>query len=226
MVPDTQEEREYWSLLESTQRQAYPGFVDQLSAQVGTIGEVGRAAVIEFEDGAKPSVRRFHGSRHLRSYLDKPSPANGLVRRRAFVLQGLPRKLIQVLGSRLEVPPSLFAAHWAGPGVYNGILLNRTPRHYDNQNRFIVISPKLHRARINELESDKSEPIYYMVSSIHRQLSRVTVFGDFEGPLLSFERLSFWSVCKGNSWDGKYLFVNWKALLMRALMALISHPPS
>jgi hypothetical protein len=144
MVSDTQKEKDYWSLVESTQRQAYPGFVDQLSAQVGTIGEVGRAAVIEFEDAAKPSVRRFPGSKALRSYLDKPSPANGLVRRRAFVLQGLPRKFIQVLGSRLEVPPSLFAAHWAGPGFYKGILLNRTPRHYDSQNRLVFTSPKLH----------------------------------------------------------------------------------
>src|SRR5256885_756616 len=112
MAPDLQQEKDYWSLIESTQRLYYPGFVDQLSGQEGPLGEEGRAAVIEFQDGAKPSARRLQTSRDLRRYLEKPSPT-GAVIGRAFILEGLPRRFVQILGSKLRVSPSFFAAHWA-----------------------------------------------------------------------------------------------------------------
>jgi hypothetical protein len=63
----------------------------------------------------------------------------------------------------------------------------------------------MYGAKINELEGDKANPIYYMESSVNRQLSRITLFGDFDGPLSSFEKLSFWTSCETGelSWDGK-----------------------
>ncbi|PMD47091.1 hypothetical protein L207DRAFT_627816 [Hyaloscypha variabilis F] len=187
----------YWSLLESTQQQQCPEFLEHLRGQ---IGEEGRAAVIQFQDGTKPSVKNLRNSRALERFLNIAQPT-GSVRRRIFVLEGLPRNFIQVLGAKLRVPLAFFASHWAGPGRFIGSLLNRTPRHYDNQNRFILTFTTLHRARINALKEDDSYPFYYMESSTHRYLSRMTIFGDLDGPLCSLEQLSFWSTSNAESWD-------------------------
>jgi len=197
---------EYWSRLESTQRQWYPGFVRQLSSQIGAEQDEGRAAVITFQDGAKPSTRVFTKSRDLRRYFtNSPAPASPdtPVSRRVFVLEGLPRRFIQLLGSELRVPPSFFAVHWAHPGKFVGSLLNHTPRHYDNRSRFTLTFPKLHWAKIQGKPSDDVDPVYFMQSSINRQLTRINLFGEFEDPLWSFEKMSFWSSREGESWDGK-----------------------
>ncbi|KAB8273760.1 hypothetical protein BDV30DRAFT_238285 [Aspergillus minisclerotigenes] len=215
-MPNPSEESQYWSLLESTQQQHYPEFVKDLSSQEGPMGEEGQAAVIKFQDNARPSVRKLPTSRMLRHCLEEVHPADA-VHRRVFVLEGLPRNFLVVLGARLRVPPNFFASHWAGPGRLMGSLLNRTPRHYDSQNRFILTFPRLHRARIKALEGDDKYPLYFMETNIHRPLSRITVFGDSDGPLSSFEQLSFWGKSYGESWDVILLvdpplgnFVRWK----------------
>jgi hypothetical protein len=59
--------------------------------------EEGQAAVIEFWDNAKPSVRNLATSRELTRCLDESHPTD-VVRRRVFVLEGLPKNFIQVLG--------------------------------------------------------------------------------------------------------------------------------
>ncbi|KAJ5831261.1 uncharacterized protein N7525_009514 [Penicillium rubens] len=190
----------YWSLLQSTLQQQYPEFVQHLSEQEGSMGEEGQAAVIEFWDNAKPSVRNLATSRELTRCLDESHPTD-VVRRRVFVLEGLPKNFIQVLGARLKVPPAFFASHWTVPGSVTGSILNQHPRHYNRQDRFALKFPKLHRARIKALEGDDRYPFYSMESSVHRPLSCITVFGDFDGPLSSFEQLSFWGKCDEKSWD-------------------------
>lgn len=199
-------ETEYWSLLESTQRQWYPGFVRQLSSQVGARRDQGRAAVITFQDGSKPSARTFETSKALHRYFTKspaPTSPGAPALRQMFVLEGLPRNFVEVLGSRLRIPPSLFAAHWAPLSSFVGSLLNQTPRHYDHRNRFILTLPKMHQVKIQGKESDDADPVYFMQSSINRQLTRTTLFGDFEDPVWSSEKVSFWSTSQGQSWDGK-----------------------
>ncbi|KAH8710026.1 hypothetical protein GQ44DRAFT_776862 [Phaeosphaeriaceae sp. PMI808] len=199
-MSDLREEGDYWSLLESTQQQQYPEFVKHLSKQ-NYLGE-------------KKEKRP-----HLRRCLNEPHPT-GAVRRRVFVLEELPRNHIQILGAKLKAPPDFFASHWACLESIIGNLLNRTPRHYDSQNRFILTFPRLHRARIKALDGDYPHPYYRMETSIHRLLSRMTVFGDLDGPLTSFEQLSFWSTCNGESWDAILLvdpplgnFVKWNGSL-------------
>lgn len=196
------EEDYYWSLLESTQKHQYPDFVKNLSSQDGPMREEGQAAVIEFQDGAKPSVQKLPTSRVLQSYLNNPRPA-GTARRRAFVLEGLPRNFVVALGAKLRAPPAFFASHWASPGQFSGSVLNRTPRHYDSRTRFIMSFPRVHQARIKEPNKNIRDPLYFMESSVSRLLSGITVFGELDGPLSSMEQLSFWSVCNGESWDGK-----------------------
>lgn len=150
----------YWSLLETTQRLQYPNFVDYLSKQPASQQEEGRAAVVKFRDRAGPSVKELSTSRQLRNCLDKSLEPNA-VTRRLFILEGLPRNFILLLGSRLRVPPSVFSAHWANSQSFEGILINRSPRHYDNPHQFRLSFSKLHRARIETGPDNVSEPVYW-----------------------------------------------------------------
>jgi hypothetical protein len=207
MPSEPQEEKDYWSLLESSQRPFYPDFVNRLSTQDGGMAEEGRVAVIEFRDGTGSSIKHFPASRKLRRYLD--GGPGGAVHRRVFVLEGLPRNVVQVLGAKLRVPPSFFAAHWLNPGAYVGNLLNRTPRHHDHRHRCILSFRRLHHTLIEAADGDEDgatgNEIYHMDSSARRPLSRLTVFGDFDGPLASLEQVSIWSSKgEGNRWDGKH----------------------
>lgn len=200
-------EDHYWSLLEFTQRSQYPKFVTFLSEQRLAQQEEGRAAVISFRDGFKPSVNRLPTSDHLRQSLDNAFDPNTVVRR-LFILEGLPRKSILILGSRLRVPPSFFSAHWVDPGSFVGNLVNRSPRYHNNPYQFQLSFTKLHRAIIKAKPDDGSEPPYWINSSVPRRLSRRTIFGGLDGPLASFEQVSFWATppsdsCNKQSWDGE-----------------------
>jgi hypothetical protein len=205
MPSEPQEEKDYWSLLESSQKAFYPDFVKGLSSQDGGMAEEGRAAVIEFRDGTGPSIKHFPASRRLRRYMDGGS--SEAVHRRVFVLEGLPRNVVQVLGAKLRVPPSFFAAHWLNPGAYVGNLLNRTPRHHDHRHRCTLSFRRLHHTLIEAADDGAAwDGIYHMNSSAGRPVSRLTVFGDFNGPLASLEQVSIWSTKgEGNRWDGKYI---------------------
>lgn len=180
--------------------------------------------MIEFQGEDKPSIQKFTASRNLRRCLEKDAPS-GTALRRVFVLEGLPRKFVQVLGSNLRVPPSFFATHWAGHGRYRGSVLNRTPRYFEPRQRFLLSFPKLHQVEIKGLHEDEVDPIYHMDSSVRRPLSRVSVFGDLDGPFSSFEQLSYWCTCKGDSWGGKYtpaLFNSSHSLLTSTISSVSS----
>lgn len=207
-------EDRYWSLLESTQRLQYPKFVAFLTRQQDAEMEEGRAAMINFRNGAKPLISRLHTSDDLRKCLDKPHERldqpheSKPVVRRLFILEGLPKDFILALGSRLRVPPSFFSAHWIDSQSFLGNIVNRSPRHHENPYQFQLSFAKLHRARIEAKPSDASEPIYWTNSCIPRRLSRWTIFGDLDGPLTSFEKASFWGTPPSDtsgerSWDGK-----------------------
>lgn len=195
------EEIDYWDLLRSTQQDQYPDFVRNLSHQNGSLGEDGRAAMIEFRDGAKPSVTKFNTSDRLRRFFNEQTEP-GATRRRLFILEGLPKSFVTVLGARLRIPPAFFSSHWVEPRSYLGTLINRTPKQYDNPNQFQLSFRKLHRAQIEPLGEDNSSTLYLMRSSVYRILSRSTMFGEADGPLTSFEQASFWGTRGRESWDG------------------------
>jgi len=200
--PKPQTEQAYWSFIKSTQERSYPEFVRHLSAQAENDAEKGRMAVVEFRDGSSPTVRRHISPETLRYFLDGDITNVGSTVQRVFLLEGLPRRFIEILGSRLRVPPGFFAANWVN-SEYVGSLLNRTPRNYDCRDRFVLKMPRLHQVKIRRENGDKPEPFYYMDTSIRRRISSKTVFGDFDGPLSSSERVSFWRTSQGESWDGR-----------------------
>ncbi|KAI0973011.1 hypothetical protein F4678DRAFT_471380 [Xylaria arbuscula] len=191
-----EQEDEYWSYLVSTQIQIYPGFIKQVSSQVEAGQDEGQVAVIKFQDIARPQYQVYSNPEDLRRYFDtspRPRSPDAPVSRRLFVLEGLPKSFIQLLGSRLGVPPSFFAVHYQNTGKLVGNLLNRTLRDYESQGRFTLTFPRLHSAMIDD-EANDTVPLYFMQSSITRQLHRKNLFGDVKGPLWSFEQVSFWTV--------------------------------
>ncbi|KAK1454860.1 hypothetical protein CMEL01_03620 [Colletotrichum melonis] len=193
-------EDEYLELLASTQKHQYPGFVSHLKQQDGPLREEGRVAVIEFKDSQAPQAKRIRTSTALRRCFED-SPQSSVDIRRLFVMEGLPRNFIKAFGARLRVPPSFFSAHWTSPRNAIGTWINRPPRNYDHNDRFLLTFAKMHWVRVKPLAEDNSNLLYWMDSSIHRHLSPSTIFGASDGPLLSWEQVSFWSVAKGGSWD-------------------------
>jgi len=70
--------------------------------------------MLTFAPGQPASAVNFSGSKELTAYLDSTHSIGSLeIRRRLFILEGLPRNYIEALGSRLKVPPAFFAAQWA-----------------------------------------------------------------------------------------------------------------
>lgn len=138
----------YWTLLRDSQQRHYPGFVSYLSQQIDHPGWEERAAMIKFKDNAKPSVTVLTRTKHLEECLEEPTKSDSTARR-LFILEGLSRNVIQVLGARLKVPPSFFSAHWIDPRSYVGHLITRTPRHHDNPYQFQLSFMRLHQAKIN-----------------------------------------------------------------------------
>jgi hypothetical protein len=207
LTSESIEEGDYWVRLQASQRAVCPGLVNHLASQAkGREAEEGRLAVVEFQQGTTiPAVRELRSSRSLTRYLDNTSgtasPPGTLIRRRIFVLEGLPKNFIEVLGGRLKIPPAFFSSHWV-TGRYEGVMLNRMPRYCDPTSRCTLRMPRFHRAKIHELSSDGGEPIYRMNTPFRRRLSRATLFGDFNGLLSSTERASFWVRKEGESWDG------------------------
>ncbi|KAI0530056.1 hypothetical protein GGR58DRAFT_268163 [Xylaria digitata] len=201
-------EAEYWSHLESTQRQWYPDFIRLLSDQIGAEQDKRQVAVITFQDRARPLTQVFSKSKDLRRYFDRapisPPPCEPECRR-LFVLEGLPKKFIQLLGSRLQVPPSFFAAHCPRTGKFVGSLLNQSLRNQNSQSRFTLIFPRLHWAKIQEETSNDVYPVYFMQSSITRQIYHITLFKGLKGPLWGVERASFWSAHERQSGDALLL---------------------
>lgn len=227
------EEKRYWSLLESTQQHQNPEFVSHLSNQHGPLKEEGRIAIVNFKHEAEPVVdTSIETSEDLREYLEgqpKSSPFSG----RLFILEGLPKAFIQVLGSKLRIPPGFFSSHWIVAGGPTGHLINRSPRHHDNKSRFLLSFTRLHRARISYKPGANSVPLFLMESSVNRLLSRITLFGDFDGPLTSQEHVSFWSrpmdsgESKEGCWDGTFYspcLVTMKKLIDHEAVVLVDAP--
>ena len=186
----------YWSLIDSTQGISYQGFVDKLRSQPKSDQVLGRAAIFESRREEPPFYKKFRQSKDLGDFLDKHP--NGFVRR-VIVLEDLPRNFIEVLGSRLRIPPSFFGDHWEDPEMP---FKRRTLRHQDPCRRFMLNWRKLHRQSIITSEDDGLNT-YAMVADVARTVSRTSLFGDPNGVTTSGEKLSFWSVGSYNSsWTG------------------------
>jgi len=189
----------YWVLIQSTQRESYSGFVHTLRSQDENQQTSGNVAVFESAGESKNAHREFTSSAELRTFLDNNpiKPDAG----RVIVLEGLPRSFVEVLGSRLKIPPSFFGDHWENPEQH---FMRRTLRHRDPSHRYMLKWRNIHRSNV---ESKNGDPgTYLMSSNVARTVSSVSLFGECDGMTTSGAKLSFWRVTLDKeSWAGEFL---------------------
>jgi hypothetical protein len=191
----------YWSLIEST-KDRYPGFVDNLDQQNLEQRKSGRAAVLEFREGAKADITDFGDSDDaLDKYLDdfalRSLKENATVKHhRLFLLEDLARNKVQSLGARLRIPPVFFALHWIDP----------SEAHFSVDQDFLSHKrSKYFRCRVPQLHSVvPDKPGYYQLGlyeplniNVQRYLQLLDKDRNFE---LSHHQISFWSMNTSKGW--------------------------
>jgi hypothetical protein len=145
-------------LIQNQIRPLFPNFAAALSRQSPVEREIGRCAVVEFNQGFAQRTSSFESSEELRHYLLKTSPSPAISsqsqpQRRLFILEDLPQNYILTLGSRLRIPPSFFAGHYDDPATSTFNHRNPFERHTKSQFRLRYetrTAPKsmFHRTRV------------------------------------------------------------------------------
>ena len=167
---------------------------------------MGRAAVFEYPEAQPTRTRSFKNSNDLDSYLNSPPSSNDLSpRRRLFILEDLPRNYVEVLGSSLLIPPSFFAAHWAGACVAD----------YSGRSSFTV-NPRasflLRYVQFYKIEGNPSNFAFgKFVPIANHNTERYLHFDGadtiWENPEFArcYRKVSYWATnFLGPSWDGTF----------------------
>ncbi|KNG45541.1 magnesium and cobalt transport protein [Stemphylium lycopersici] len=138
----------YHELIDLQLRSLYPDFFRNLYVQTPKERERGRVAVIEYQDDEIPDPEVFKNSQDVKTHFDNPIAANQSgPRKRLFVLEDLSLSYVEALGSRLRIPPSFFAAHWADPATpaFN----QRNPLRRYAKGSFVIRYPSTQPLRVD-----------------------------------------------------------------------------
>jgi hypothetical protein len=193
-------EEKYWNLIESSQEQSYPGFVKRLRNQSDWRRKTTKVAIFCAD---KRISREFKNSDQLKKFLDDSPNKHG--EPRIFLLEDLSKSVVEILGSRLRIPPSFFADHWEDQ---DGNLTRWTLRHQDPHRRYMLRWQRLHQKII---EGSNGSDLYLLPSVVSRTVSSRSLFGDLVRVTTSREKLSYW--CSSCSTFGKFLCsVVWKSI--------------
>jgi hypothetical protein len=164
---------------------------------------MGRVAIIEYLDEVSMPPRMFKSSRELQCYLDETADAKPTHPwRRLFILEDLPVNYVQVLGSHLRIPPSVFGAHWADPAAPS--FNHRKPFRRYSENNFVIRYPSTQPIRI-----DADPAIHGHTFKCDFNIDRHIQCYDPKGPIIdqpkSYHALSFWTsgAREDGSWDCK-----------------------
>ncbi|PMD60955.1 uncharacterized protein K444DRAFT_612232 [Hyaloscypha bicolor E] len=202
-------EREYMGLIQNQIRPLFPNFAAALSRQSLVEREIGRCAVVEFNEGFNQRTSSFGNSAELRHYLlaTSVSPATGCQKqpkRRLFILEDLPRNYILTLGSRLRIPPSFFAGHYDDPA--SSTFNHRNPFERHTKSQFRVRYGNSHRAEV-DVPPHKRSSMYAFNTNVCRYLHAYDPKGPLYDEMRSHHILSFWSSPLGmdGSWDAVLL---------------------
>ncbi|CAN9203487.1 unnamed protein product [Alternaria alternata] len=143
----------------------------------------------------------FKSSRELQCYLDETADAKPTHPwRRLFILEDLPLNYVQVLGSHLRIPPSVFGAHWADPAAPS--FNHRKPFRRYSENNFVIRYPSTQPIRI-----DADPAVHGHTFKCDFNIDRHIQCYDPKGPIIdqpkSYHALSFWtsSTRDDGSWD-------------------------
>lgn len=186
----------YWSLIEKTQEKDFPEFVQAMRLQDDTERERGRVIVFRSEDKFPSSETKetIHSSRQLKDYLDdivksqQSDSAKGT--RHLYVLEDPGRNKIEILGSRLGIPPAFFRAHWMDPDS-NSVIIDQLAQSLKFCQCFRLKYPQLHRIiRSTENKNYQLGSYSDQKSNLIRRLQHIDNERHFE---TSKHQLSFWS---------------------------------
>jgi CorA-like Mg2+ transporter protein len=202
-------ELEYMGLIQNKIQLLFPNFAAALSRQSSVEREIGRCAVVEFNQGFAQRTSSFGNSVELRHYLlaTSRSPAfrsKNEPKRRLFILEDLPRNYILTLGSRLRIPPSFFAGHYDDPA--SSTFNHRNPFERHTKSQFRLRYANSHRAEV-DVPSHKGSGIYAFNTNVCRYLHAYDPKGPLYDEMRSHHILSFWSspLRVDGSWDAVLL---------------------
>ncbi|KAH6716408.1 hypothetical protein BKA61DRAFT_574213 [Leptodontidium sp. MPI-SDFR-AT-0119] len=200
----------YQSLIYNTRTLEFSGFARNQRQQYGTAREKGRAAALHFLSNGQISITPFCDSLALQKYLDAGTsadvyhgnPSTGVRQplRRMILLEDLPRNHIEVLGSRLRIHPSFFAAHYSDP-IKTGSAAKGLTLGQPSRGSFVLQSPQMHYMVVNDQKLDGGGLIYRGNSHVRRSIMKgvkesaadlAACFGEM------WNVISFWSVEHGN----------------------------
>jgi len=201
-------ELEYLGLIQNQIQPLFPNFAAALSGQSPAERELGRCAVVEFNQGFAQQTSSFKSSMELRHHLSNTAspaiPSQNQPRRRLFILEDLPRNYILTLGSRLRIPPSFFAGHYDDPASPTFNHRNPFARHTKSQ--FRLRYGTSHRAEV-DVPPHKRSNIYAFNTNVCRYLHAYDPKGPLYDEMRSHHIVSFWSSPLGidGSWDAVLL---------------------
>jgi hypothetical protein len=205
----------YQSLIQNTRTLEFLGFAKNQCQQDDAASENGRAAVLHFLANGEVSITPFCHSSALQEYLDYKTSAGGCFEkppndvhqplRRMILLEDLPRNYIEIIGTRLRINPSFFAAHYSDPiksgSTGKGLILGQPSR-----DSFVLQSPQMLYMQVENQELDGGGLIYRGISHVRRHILKGTKEDakDLAGCFGEMWRvISFWSVEYGNGdWTG------------------------
>jgi hypothetical protein len=201
-------ELEYMGLIQNQIQPLFPSFAAALLRQSPAERELGRCAVVEFNQGFAQQTSSFKSSMELRHYLSNSPfqaiPSQNQPRRRLFILEDLPRNYILTLGARLRIPPSFFAGHYDDPAspTFN----HRNPFERHTKSQFRLRYGTSHRAEV-DVPPHKRSNIYAFNTNVCRYLHAYDPKGPLYDEMRSHHIVSFWSSPLGTdgSWDAVLL---------------------
>lgn len=193
----------YRSLISSSLTTSFPSFVRNLDSQQGPVAERGRAAVINFKKDRKTNVTKFRSVTHMREFLDQEgalfSTTNPTPRRCLYLLEDISRDYVDILGSRLRIPPAIFAAQLYDPSTSRGT--------YDDT-CLVNFSPNYFRLRYRQLHQVKGNYPLGLYADSNVNVPRWLQLLDKTRQCQSSEhQFSFWATTYGQgSWTGGFTF--------------------
>ena len=193
----------YHELIDLHLRSLFPDFFHNLHAQTPQERERGRVAVIEYQDDEIPEPEIFKNSQDVKNHFEDPVAATQSgPRKRLFVLEDLSLNYVEALGSRLRIPPSFFAAHWADPATpaFN----HRNPFRRYTKGSFVIRYPSTQPLRV-DADSEVHGHIFRCDFNVERHIYCYDPKGPIFDQPKSYHALSFWTsgIREDGSWDCK-----------------------
>lgn len=166
----------YWSLIQNTTTKEFTRFAHALQEQDAAGREKARVVAIDFSDQGHALQTKFQNSVQLQEYLDgdarlRLSSGTAVRRRRMIILEDLARNYIEILGSRLRIHPSFFAAHWSdliiNRHTWKGFALGQPSRGL-----FVLAAPQMHKIDVDDAGDDGNTYMYRLDSHVQRQIMK------------------------------------------------------